>query len=93
MIAADADDWRGLKEILVGHCADLGRDLSEITCSVNVRLDEGIEPAVERARTFIDAGVDLIVLNLPHNATPDDLEPVARAFEPLAGAVASRPEV
>lgn len=93
VIPADADEWRGLKEILAAHCADLGRDLGEITCSVNVRLDEGIEPAVERARTFIDAGVDLIVLNLPHSATPDDLEPVARAFEPLAGAVTSRPEV
>ena len=32
--------WLELKDVLAGHCAAIGRDVSEITCSVNVRFDQ-----------------------------------------------------
>jgi len=90
VIAADAQEWLDLKQILVEHCADLGRDPDEIDCSVNVRvedengLDAGIGAAVEQAATFRDAGVDLVVVNLPLRAEPTVLQPLAEALAPLA---------
>ncbi|HEV8557871.1 MAG TPA: TIGR03560 family F420-dependent LLM class oxidoreductase [Actinophytocola sp.] len=89
VISNDPEEWRGLKEILAGHCADLGRDPAEITCSVNVRVDEdgelssAIGQAAERVAAWRDAGVDLVVMNLPHHAEPGILEPLAEALSPL----------
>ena len=85
LITSDVDSWRRLKGVLLAHCADVGRDPSEITCSVNVAIDPqtGIGPAVERVAAYRDAGVDLTIMNLPHNASPVILEPLAAALAPL----------
>jgi F420-dependent oxidoreductase-like protein len=83
-ITQSPDDWSSLKETLVEHCERFGRDPAEITCSVNVRLDEGIGPAAEAAAAYRDAGVDLAIMNLPHQASPDILGPLADALLPLA---------
>jgi hypothetical protein len=77
------DDWRELKQVLVEHCDRIGRDPSEITCSVNIRMDQGIEPAVALASAYRDAGVDLAIMNLPHAARPDLLAPLADALAQL----------
>jgi F420-dependent oxidoreductase-like protein len=84
VISRSVDDWRSLKDTLVGHCAAAGRDPAEITCSVNVRVDDGIGPAVELAAAYRDAGADLAIMNLPHQAPPDLLGPLAEALAPLA---------
>jgi len=86
VIVAGVDEWRPLKEILVAHCADVGRDPAEITCSVNVRIDpeQPIERAAEEAAAYGEAGVDLIIMNLPLNAPPSAVEPLAKALAPLA---------
>ena len=78
--------WRDLKDTLVAHCNDIGRDPKEITCSVNVRIDpeKGIEPAVEEASRYRDAGADLAIMNLPHRAEPGILAPLASQLAPLA---------
>jgi F420-dependent oxidoreductase-like protein len=85
-ITPDAADWLSLKEVLVGHCAQIGRDPAEITCSVNVRLDSAdeIESAVRTAAAYRDAGADLAVIGLPLRATPDILRPLADQLAPLA---------
>ena len=72
--------------MLTGHCVAIGRDINEITCSVNVRVDadSGLEPVVTAAAAWRDAGVDLVILNLPHHAKPDSLKPLAEALTPLA---------
>jgi F420-dependent oxidoreductase-like protein len=85
-ITSSAEDWLGLKEILVGHCTELGRDPGEITCSTNLRLDPDLPIdkaaalAAEQVIPYRDAGVDLMVLNLPHRANPSILEPLATAL-------------
>jgi F420-dependent oxidoreductase-like protein len=86
VLTQSPDEWRRLKEILLGHCADVGRDPAEITCSINVRIDdvERLGEALARAQAYGDAGVDLVVLNLPLDAEPAILEPLAEAFGPLA---------
>jgi F420-dependent oxidoreductase-like protein len=86
VIVAGPAEWTPLKEILVGHCEDLGRDVNEITCSVNVRIDpdEPLDKAVADATAYAEAGVDLVIMNLPLDAPPAVLEPLAKALAPLA---------
>jgi hypothetical protein len=72
--------------VLAGHCADIGRDIKEITCSVNVRIDADgdLEPVVAAAAAYRDAGADLIIVGLPLHPKPDSLKPLAEALGPLA---------
>jgi F420-dependent oxidoreductase-like protein len=90
VIVADVDDWRPLKDTLDTRCAEVGRDPAEITCSVNVRIDgdipleQALTAALDQIAGFTAAGVDLIVLNLPLDATPDVLRPLAEAVAPLS---------
>jgi len=85
VIVPGPQEWTPLKEILVGHCEDLGRDPAEITCSVNVRLGEvgGIGPGAELAARYRDAGADLVIFNLPQPFDPDVVEPLADALSAL----------
>lgn len=87
-ITQDPADWRDLKDALLSHCADLGRDPAEITCSVNVRLDSAadadLDAAVATTARYRDAGADLAVVGLPLRATPAILEPLARRLAELA---------
>ena len=86
-ITSDPQDWLDLAGTLRSHCADLGRDPAEITCSVNVRIEDGtgIGQAAELAAAYREAGVDLAIMNLPLSADPGLLAPLAAALEPLAG--------
>jgi F420-dependent oxidoreductase-like protein len=84
-ITGSAEDWRELKDVLDGHCAAIGRDPGEITCSVNLRIGEDIDEGVRQAQAYADAGADLLIINLPHHASPDSLSPLAEAFKSLAG--------
>jgi len=85
-IVDSPEQWLELKQVLAGHCASIGRDVSEITCSVNVRIgaDGNLEPAVAAAAAYRDAGADLVILNLPLHPKPDSLKPLAEALGPLA---------
>ncbi len=87
-ITQDPADWLDLKQALTAHCADLGRDPAEITCSVNVRLDSGsdadLDAAAKSAAGYRDAGADLAVVGLPLQAGPDILEPLAGRLAALA---------
>jgi len=87
-ITQDPADWSDLKETLVAHCAAIGRDPAEITCSVNVRLDAGspgdLDAAAETVARYRDAGADLAIIGLPVPATPDLLGPLADRLSALA---------
>jgi F420-dependent oxidoreductase-like protein len=85
-ITPGPEDWLSLKETLVEHCASVGRDPGEITCSVNVRVEgpDGIKQAAEQAAVYRDVGADLIILNLPLAADPAMLGPLAEELAPLA---------
>jgi F420-dependent oxidoreductase-like protein len=81
-------DWVELHEVLAGHCAEIGRDPGEVTCSVNLWYDprSGTGPIAEQAAGFAEVGVDVAVVYLP---TPHDasvLEPIAEAVSPLLDA-------
>ena len=85
-IAQSPQDWAELKQVLAGHCDALGRDVSEITCSVNVRIepDAGLEDTLAQVVAYREAGVDLAIINLPHHAKPDSLAPLAEALTGLS---------
>jgi F420-dependent oxidoreductase-like protein len=85
-ITSGPEDWASLKRTLLEHCAALGRDPSEITCSVNVRMDsdDDVTKAAELAAGYAKAGADLAIMNLPVNADPSILAPLADALAPLA---------
>lgn len=83
---SDVELWSTLKDTLVEHCAEIGRDPATITCSVNVRVTgpAGIGQAAETVAAFRNAGADLAVMSLPPDADPPMLIPLAEALAPLA---------
>ena len=85
-IAANAAEWQASKEILVERCAEVGRDPAEIVCSANVRIDPDAELAriVDQILPYQEVGADLMILNLPLDADPGILEPLAELVAPLA---------
>jgi alkanesulfonate monooxygenase SsuD/methylene tetrahydromethanopterin reductase-like flavin-dependent oxidoreductase (luciferase family) len=92
-LTSSPQDWLDVKQTLIEHCMDIGRDPGEIDCSVNIRLKGspdnggvagGVRAVAEEAAAYRDAGVDLAVVTLPLRAKPAILEPVAEALAPLA---------
>ncbi|HUR78864.1 MAG TPA: LLM class F420-dependent oxidoreductase [Acidimicrobiales bacterium] len=72
------------RDVLHAHCADVGRDPSEITTSTQLRHAAGEDPkaVAEQASELAAVGCDLVVVYLtPHD--PGLLEPLAHALEPL----------
>lgn len=68
--------------ILREHCADVGRDPSEIVASTHIQLGEDLdyEKAAAEAAAFAAAGLDLAIIYLPPPHTPAVLEPLAAAL-------------
>ncbi|MGE5133734.1 MAG: TIGR03560 family F420-dependent LLM class oxidoreductase [Gemmatimonadota bacterium] len=85
-ITGDPAEWASLRETLLEHCASAGRDPGEITCSVNVRISgpDRLAEAAETAAAYRDAGAGLAIMNLPLDAGPGILAPLAEALAPLA---------
>jgi F420-dependent oxidoreductase-like protein len=71
------------KEVLAKHCADVGRDVGEITTSTHLRFNGDVAAVVDEAGALAEAGLDLGVVYLPPPHTPDVLEPLAEALEAL----------
>ena len=87
-ITQDPADWLDLKQALVAHCGQIGRDPAEITCSVNIRLDSDsdadLDTVAKTVTEYRDAGADLAVVGLPLRADPEILRPLADRLADLA---------
>lgn len=74
----EPNEWRRKRSILDAHCADVGRDPSEIMCSMMVRFDPsdlgGLE---EQLRTLAGTGLDAAIVNLPSPHQADHVDMVA----------------
>ena len=79
------DDFNRKLDVLRSHCADIGRDPSEITLSTHLRLGEdGDAGAVAaQAEEYAAAGLDLGIVYLPPPHRPDVLEPLAKVLSDL----------
>lgn len=62
-IEEEKDEWLRLREVLWGHCEDVGRDPSEISCSSHLSVGPDADPAEVAARSaaMFDAGVDVVI--------------------------------
>jgi F420-dependent oxidoreductase-like protein len=84
-VGGTPEEFARKRDVLYAHCADVGRDPSEITLSSHVRLG----PDGDYAKVAADAealgavGLDLAIVYLPPPHTPAVLEPQAKALEPL----------
>ena len=83
-ISRTVDSWKQSKEVLLQHCADIGRDPNEIECSVNLHYvpEKGVGAVVEQAEMWAAAGADVGIVYLP---APHSPEPLAAIAEALAG--------
>lgn len=80
------EDFRHKRDVLYRHCAEVGRDPSEIMTSTHLRLpaDGSTDALVRQAEAFADAGLDLGIVYLPPPHRPEQLERAAAALAPLA---------
>ena len=73
-------DWRELREVLDGHCADVGRDPAAIESSVNVRYEGDTDRLLATATSFFDAGVDVVIVAFPPPYDVADVHTVGDAI-------------
>jgi len=80
------EQWKSACDTLASHCADIGRDPSEIMTSTHLRYspETGIDGLVEHATEWNDAGLDLGIVYLPPPYDPAILEPIADALADLS---------
>jgi F420-dependent oxidoreductase-like protein len=78
-------EWLHKKEVLLGHCADVGRDPSTIECSINLRYNPETGPSAlaDDAARWAEVGVDVGIVNFPTPHTPEPLAAIAQALAPL----------
>jgi len=79
----EKDEWLRLREVLWGHCQDVGRDPDDISCSSHLAVGPEPDPAevASRAAAMFEAGIDVVVFGL--TAAHD-----GGTVETLAGALA-----
>lgn len=72
-LMADPDEWVELMEVLEGHCQDVGRDSTEIDCSVHIRYDKDADVAAiaDQAAALFAVGVDIVIFSMgtPYDAS------------------------
>ncbi|MBT8198906.1 MAG: LLM class F420-dependent oxidoreductase [Acidimicrobiia bacterium] len=86
MFQPDPSDWVRLNEILVGHCAQVGRDPAEIRRSIHLRWAVDDDPAelADDAMRFGEVGVDVVVFSMRGPYLASLLEPLATALQAAA---------
>lgn len=80
--APDVAVWQQKRAVLERHCADVGRDPSEIELSVNVRLGPTDDPraAQPKVAAWKEAGADVCIVYLGTPHSPAVLAPLAEAL-------------
>src|SRR3954454_5508201 len=81
-----AEQFAAKLDVLRAHCAELGRDPSEITVSahlIGLRFGSGIDAVVEEAKRYADAGLDLGPVSLPTPYRTELLDDLAAALSDL----------
>lgn len=72
MFAEDEpEEWLRLREVMIGHCRDVGRDPAAVSCSSHLRVDPNPDPeeVAERCARMFEHGIDVAILGL--NAAHD----------------------
>lgn len=77
------EDFRRKVDVLHAHCEEIGRDPAAIEVSVQVDAGADYARTAAGAAAYVDAGAQHVVLNLPLDASPALLGPLAEAVAPL----------
>lgn len=82
---AAPETFKRKREALLAHCEAVGRDPSEIVCSVQLALpaDEAPEASAEKAATLAEAGCGKVIFSLRPPYRPEIVEPLGRALEAI----------
>src|SRR5579875_3729309 len=84
-VGGTAAEFAHKREVLRGHCADLGRDPAEILLSSHVRFQGDARATAAQAAELGAAGCDLGIVTLPPPHDPSVLEPLAAALADVDG--------
>ena len=79
-VGGTVEEFRHKRDVLHQHCADLGRDTSEILLSSHVRFEGDPSATAATAAALAEAGAGLAIVQLRPPHTPDVLEPLAEAL-------------
>jgi hypothetical protein len=78
----ERDEWLRLREVMWGHCADVGRDPAEISCSTHLSLGSEPDPAevASKAAAMFEAGIDVVIFGFTADHDGRTVEAVAGAL-------------
>ncbi|WP_460354881.1 LLM class F420-dependent oxidoreductase [Mycobacterium sp. ZZG] len=78
-VGGTPEEFARKRDVLAGHCADIGRDPYEIRLSAHIRLspDHDYDRAISEAAALGEEGLDLAIIYLPPPYDPAVLEPLA----------------
>jgi F420-dependent oxidoreductase-like protein len=81
-VGGPPEEFARKRDVLAGHCADIGRDPAEITLSAHVRLNEkrDYRQVVDEAGALGNEGLDLAIIYIPTPHDPAVLEPLGEAI-------------
>jgi F420-dependent oxidoreductase-like protein len=75
----DLKEFAELRDVLAEHCALVGRDISEITCSALLRYESAEQLRIDAA-SMAAAGCDLGIVSFPKSSPPSVVEDAAAAL-------------
>jgi F420-dependent oxidoreductase-like protein len=80
-------DFVRKREVLQAHCADIGRDPSEILTSTHLLMwpNKTVADVVAQAEAYAEVGLDLGIVYLEAPLPPHVIADLAKALGPLAG--------
>ena len=79
-VGGTVDEFRAKRDVLYGHCADIGRDPADILISSHVRFSGDPKATAAAAAELGEAGVGLGIVQLPPPHRADVLGPLADAL-------------
>ena len=81
------DDFRRKRDVLHAHCADVGRDATEITTSTHLLMwpNKTIDDVARQAEAYAGSGLDLGIVYLEAPAAPSVVDALARVLAPYSG--------
>jgi F420-dependent oxidoreductase-like protein len=84
-VGGTVEEFTAKRDVLLAHCAEVGRDPAEILMSAHVRLGEDGDPGpvADAAAAMGEAGLQLAIVYLPRPLRAAVLEPLADRLRDL----------
>jgi F420-dependent oxidoreductase-like protein len=82
-VGGTPDEFAHKRDVLHQHCADLGRDPSEILLSSHVMFAGDVQAAADQAAALGEVGAELGIVTIRPPYDPGVLEPLATALSAL----------